>query len=172
MKRPAPYRQGHQRARGRVGPEERRQILAAYRLGEAEADIALHHGRRLETIQRVVREGEADPAPRGPRGGRRLWTPEERRVAIDMAAADASHAAIAKALGKTERQVRDLLDLWRRGLPIEVAPARPATIRDCLNCGRRFASEGPHNRLCGPCRQAGSAGFEDCHLLPGAGVRL
>lgn len=24
--------------------------------------------------------------------------------------------------------------------------------RDCLHCGARFISDGPHNRLCGPCR--------------------
>ncbi|KHQ50315.1 hypothetical protein [Mameliella alba] len=27
-------------------------------------------------------------------------------------------------------------------------------VRPCLSCGTRFASEGPHNRLCTPCRRA------------------
>lgn len=27
------------------------------------------------------------------------------------------------------------------------------SVRSCLACGRRFASEGPHNRLCRACRK-------------------
>ena len=39
------------------------------------------------------------------------------------------------------------------------APTRPLRVRQtkmkirlCLRCDRRFPSEGPHNRLCNPCR--------------------
>lgn len=28
-----------------------------------------------------------------------------------------------------------------------------ASLRPCIACGARFTSEGPHNRLCGPCRK-------------------
>lgn len=34
-------------------------------------------------------------------------------------------------------------------------PDVPAA-RDCLKCRRRFASEGPHNRLCNRCNDANS----------------
>ena len=30
--------------------------------------------------------------------------------------------------------------------------------RACMCCGKSFLSEGPHNRLCGPCRQKGDDG--------------
>lgn len=31
-------------------------------------------------------------------------------------------------------------------------PLRARTSRPCMCCGQRFWSEGPHNRLCTPCR--------------------
>ena len=38
--------------------------------------------------------------------------------------------------------------------------------RACLDCGRRFPSEGVHNRLCGTCRRAArSVGSFDEYIL-------
>lgn len=34
--------------------------------------------------------------------------------------------------------------------------------RACLRCGDMFLSEGPHNRMCNPCRHHGSAEGEPC----------
>lgn len=31
--------------------------------------------------------------------------------------------------------------------------------RACMCCGKSFESEGPHNRLCGPCRRRGNDGL-------------
>lgn len=36
----------------------------------------------------------------------------------------------------------------------ELARAARTVTRACLCCGTSFASEGPHNRLCDPCRTA------------------
>lgn len=36
-----------------------------------------------------------------------------------------------------------------------ILPTRP-----CLCCRRPFGSEGPHNRLCDPCREKGASPFE------------
>lgn len=33
--------------------------------------------------------------------------------------------------------------------------AESATVRPCLRCQSPFPSEGPHNRLCDPCRRVG-----------------
>ena len=41
-----------------------------------------------------------------------------------------------------------------------------AVWRACLDCGRRFPSEGVHNRLCGTCRRAArSVGSFDEYVL-------
>ncbi len=41
-----------------------------------------------------------------------------------------------------------------------------AVWRACLDCGRRFPSEGVHNRLCGTCRRAArNVGSFDEYML-------
>ena len=42
-------------------------------------------------------------------------------------------------------------------LPGIESSLRPATVRSCLCCGTAFASAGPGNRLCDPCRQGRDA---------------
>ncbi len=54
----------------------------------------------------------------------------------------------------TARRVQKFLQ--EQGIPcasVASKPSRPqARQRACLRCGTEFASEGFHNRLCGPCR--------------------
>lgn len=42
---------------------------------------------------------------------------------------------------------------WAAADRLERAARR--RIRACLCCDKAFMSDGPHNRLCGPCRQLG-----------------
>ena len=53
------------------------------------------------------------------------------------------------------RMIAFMVDYEKR----EAAPAgsvegakSAAGRRACLSCGERFASEGPHERICGPCK--------------------
>jgi hypothetical protein len=52
-----------------------------------------------------------------------------------------------------------MVDYQERGAGQPAAPAarvgvvkRPARRRACLACGQGFASAGPHERICGPCK--------------------
>ena len=52
-----------------------------------------------------------------------------------------------------------MVDYQKRGADQPATPAarvgmvkRPARRRACLACGRGFASGGPHERICGPCK--------------------
>ncbi len=40
----------------------------------------------------------------------------------------------------------------RRGHYLSDDESKELRQRECLRCDREFLSEGPHNRLCGPCR--------------------
>ncbi len=78
-----------------------------------------------------------------------------------------SHALRAlRAAGATYREIADLTGLslaainWRlNGSPraaLTVKPRRSKAAcqeRKCLTCGKPFASEGPHNRMCDSCRR-------------------
>jgi tRNA(Ile2) C34 agmatinyltransferase TiaS len=44
--------------------------------------------------------------------------------------------------------------------PVKVEPLHPPKVRSCLRCGTRFRSEGPHNRMCKPCRGRDASPFE------------
>lgn len=64
---------------------------------------------------------------------------------------------------------RDIPWYARRGGLVFFPPLRRAPTptdptedrsRPCLCCGQTFNSEGPHNRLCGPCRGRGGNPFE------------
>ena len=52
-----------------------------------------------------------------------------------------------------------MVDYQKRGADWSATPAtsagvpkRPARRRACLACGEGFASGGPHERICGPCK--------------------
>jgi len=76
--------------------------------------------------------------------GRTAWSPAEDAQLLALLAEGKSSCAIAKAIGRRESSV------YRR---IEILAAKPKMkMRPCLCCGREFQSAGPHNRLCGACR--------------------
>lgn len=48
-----------------------------------------------------------------------------------------------------------MVDYEKRGTAPGASAAgakQAAGRRACLSCGERFASEGPHERICGPCK--------------------
>lgn len=47
----------------------------------------------------------------------------------------------------------------RRGRFVKGGPPG-SIVRPCLRCRRPFASEGPHNRMCGLCRVASVSPYE------------
>ena len=56
------------------------------------------------------------------------------------------------------RMIAFMVDYEKRGTERPATPAlggasrRPARRRACLACGQGFASDGPHERICGPCK--------------------
>lgn len=60
-----------------------------------------------------------------------------------------------RATGKPGRPRNSL----KPGKPSDIRPDQsetpPTTERPCMTCGKRFASEGPHNRMCSLCRRRG-----------------
>lgn len=77
--------------------------------------------------------------------GRTTWSQTEDNQVRAMLADGKSSGAIAKALDRRESSVN------RR---IEILTRKPkTTTRACMCCGCEFASDGPHHRLCGTCRQ-------------------
>lgn len=76
--------------------------------------------------------------------GRTIWSAEEDTKLRALQAEGKTPCAIAKELGRRESSV------YRR---IEKLTAKPTVQqRPCMCCGRVFASDGPHNRLCSTCR--------------------
>ncbi|WP_234086784.1 hypothetical protein [Azonexus sp. R2A61] len=74
----------------------------------------------------------------------RRWSQTEDDQLFAMVAEGKSAGAIAKAIDRSESSV------YHR---IEMLAGKPkAKKRHCMCCGREFASDGPHHRLCGSCR--------------------
>ena len=84
--------------------------------------------------------------------GYRAWSPEEETAALTMRAAGKTIAEIGEALDRSLTSVDSCLRRLedRRSKPLK--PKKDAT-RPCLCCKKPFVSEGPHHRLCGPCRK-------------------
>lgn len=73
----------------------------------------------------------------------------------DMVVAGHTQREIALALGVG---VSAICQARRRHLGLEQKtrrPRKPTTRRPCMTCGKRFASEGPHNRMRRDCRRRG-----------------
>lgn len=49
-------------------------------------------------------------------------------------------------------KVRAEAEKWMRNQLARLPESRRPRERTCLCCGRPFESEGPHNRMCNPCR--------------------
>ena len=52
---------------------------------------------------------------------------------------------------------RKAAEVWLLGKIDLLTGPRQRRIRSCMCCRSSFESEGPHNRLCDPCRKRGSA---------------
>lgn len=76
--------------------------------------------------------------------GRTTWSQTEDDQLRVLLAEGKSPTAIAEALDRSESSVCRRIDILT-GKP------KPKK-RPCMCCGREFASDGPHNRLCGTCR--------------------
>lgn len=95
------------------------------------------------------------------------WTTDQDKQLLALFAAKTPKNAIARQLGRPNSSIRSrLLTLGAiDGQPIladdEEDDAPKATVhkapakieRTCMRCRVTFLSEGPHNRLCGRCRQ-------------------
>ncbi|WP_142851027.1 hypothetical protein [Telmatospirillum sp. J64-1] len=64
----------------------------------------------------------------------------------------ATGKATAKSNGSRQGRVRRMAPSALGGATVNIRPAK----RTCLRCRRKFESQGPHNQMCGPCRNAAS----------------
>ncbi|MER2539325.1 MAG: hypothetical protein ABTQ26_08800 [Azonexus sp.] len=69
------------------------------------------------------------------------WTPEEDARLKELRLEGMGPQQIARFIGRAQSSVRTRL------AALEKSKERP-----CMCCGKKFASEGPHNRLCTTCR--------------------
>lgn len=70
------------------------------------------------------------------------WTPSEDAELTMLLKAGRSKRQAARILGRPESSVHTRADVLQK----------KTTQRACMCCGKKFASEGPHNRLCTTCR--------------------
>ncbi len=87
----------------------------------------------------------------------KAWTPQERSRAIQWRNHGRTPAFIADRLGRATDEVAEFLAANKRGA---VKPTQK-TERKCLGCGRKFMSDGAHNRMCDSCRR------NSCGVPPG-----
>ncbi|WP_142850991.1 hypothetical protein [Telmatospirillum sp. J64-1] len=64
----------------------------------------------------------------------------------------ASGQSTRKSSGRRRGSVRRMTPSDIAGTTSNIRPAK----RTCLRCRRKFESQGPHNQMCGPCRNAAS----------------
>lgn len=72
------------------------------------------------------------------------WTEADDAALKLLLAKGLAKGVIAKQLGRPESSI------YTRVAHLELRPA--SRRRPCMCCGNEFSSEGPHNRLCGRCR--------------------
>jgi predicted Zn-ribbon and HTH transcriptional regulator len=93
-----------------------------------------------------------------PSVARRRWTLAEDQVLVDHYRLGSSSHDIAAAMRRTRSSI------WRRALylgitkpggrrdPAKIVLRRSQTLRECLSCGYKFASEWIGNRICSRCK--------------------
>lgn len=113
-------------------------------------------------------------------GRRTSWRPEEIATLTALWPDGAEQAALSAALpGRSYFSIQNKASSlglkrprWYRSMvSARRDAAAPAAVdmRDCLTCGRPFASEGKHNRLCPACRDAASRSTGEDYSLSGLG---
>ena len=82
------------------------------------------------------------------------FTPEEDALLASLFADGEMPRAISKRMERPESSI------YRRLQTLGITePAKKTTLRSCMHCRKEFASEGPHNRLCGRCRNLSTTPF-------------
>lgn len=89
---------------------------------------------------------------------RRPYSPDEDRRLLEGRAQGLTLQQLGEQLGRSAHAIVNRLQiLGDATLSYRLKPYAKTT-RPCLCCGRPFASEGPHNRLCGRCRYQSDPG--------------
>lgn len=94
---------------------------------------------------------------------RRDWTLDEDARLADLRAKNLSLMDIGVLMGRPHTSIKSRIETLARHAAAPPAPPAPADtrkVRKCLCCGREFNSDGPHNRLCGPCRSKSVSPYE------------
>lgn len=83
------------------------------------------------------------------------WTPAKERRALKLRDEGRSHFRIAEIVGaRSPDTIRKFL---QREEEKKLTPnVLKAGTRTCLKCQKPFDSEGPHNRVCNPCKNTAS----------------
>lgn len=93
------------------------------------------------------------------------WVEISRRLNVNAATLQNRYTRIPLSNGTCYRAVKGL----RKKTETISKPAQPKNIirRRCLSCNQDFMSEGPHNRVCQPCKshEAWQAGVDDMSAL-------
>lgn len=147
--------------RGRPWSDNDEFVLSLmHRLGFPPAKISEVLGRSNKAIAtHVSRVGISDPVDVEERnvGPRERWTADEDLLLGELADRSWEIARIAGLLGRTPsacqtRMARlGIVSAWRPSLQ---AARQAARVRPCMCCGRKFRSEGIHNRLCQLCKDS------------------
>lgn len=110
-------------------------------------EIATRLGRTCQAVSNKSKQLEIPNL----KPGHVPWSEQELNALRHMAAASCNNHHIAARLGRTKTAVA------RKKTEICLHPAaatgKARVLRKCLNCTRRFMSQGPHNRLCNCCRR-------------------
>ena len=99
--------------------------------------------------------------------GRRAWTPEEDSLLHKLRQEKLNNATIGKILDRPASSISSRFETLashaagvKRAILFTETPKSCSRTRPCLCCGKSFASDGPHNRLCSTCRTKSVSPYE------------
>lgn len=94
----------------------------------------------------------------------RYWAKADDEILLLMHEQGSSVESIALVVERPWRNVEKRLNELLTALPpatgpgAKAKPVKPAKVcRQCLCCQKTFLSDGPHHRMCNPCRKAAPA---------------
>lgn len=88
----------------------------------------------------------------------RKWTRAACARLVEKVDAGVDYETLRKEYGyKTRQGIIDRICKARLVMAESVRPRRRTAQRPCITCRKPFASEGPHHRMCAPCRVAASS---------------